>query len=86
MILKLFILGFVGYLSYQFVKSKINSIFFDSMNINNTKRNEIEDVMVQDPYCKVYFAKKDGVHLRINSQILFFCSEECRDKYIEEQK
>jgi YHS domain-containing protein len=42
---------------------------------------EIDDEMVKDPFCGVYFAKRDGVLLRHQGQDLYFCSEDCRDKF-----
>lgn len=41
----------------------------------------IDDMMVKDPYCGVYFPKKDGQHLRFKGEDLYFCSTECREKY-----
>ncbi|OQY59844.1 MAG: hypothetical protein B6245_04575 [Desulfobacteraceae bacterium 4572_88] len=46
-------------------------------------RNEIDDVMIKDPVCEVYFPKRDGVHLSVDGQDVYFCSEECRDKFME---
>ena len=48
--------------------------------------SQIDDVMVKDPYCNVYFPKRDGVHVRVNGEDLFFCSHTCRDKFLAEQK
>ena len=45
-------------------------------------RNESDDLMVQDPYCGVYFLKKEGHHLHQGGKDLYFCSLECRDKYM----
>jgi YHS domain-containing protein len=39
--------------------------------------------MVKDPYCGVYFSRKDGVDLKIDGQDLYFCRNECRDKFVE---
>jgi YHS domain-containing protein len=44
---------------------------------------EIDDVMVKDPYCEVYFPKRKGTQLRVKGEDLYFCSPECRDKFIE---
>jgi hypothetical protein len=44
---------------------------------------EIDNVMIQDPWCRVYFQKKEGVRLRHRGKDLYFCSAECRDKYLE---
>ncbi|MEJ2657760.1 MAG: hypothetical protein P8012_11285 [Desulfobacterales bacterium] len=50
------------------------------------RKSEIDDDMVKDPYCGVYFSKKDGVHLNLDGQDLNFCSEECKDKYLEKRQ
>lgn len=47
--------------------------------------SQIDDVMVKDPYCEVYFPKRDGIHVRFNGQDLYFCSETCRDKFLAER-
>jgi len=44
---------------------------------------EIDDVMVKDPFCEVYFPKRDGIRMTHKGQELFFCSTQCRDKFIE---
>jgi YHS domain-containing protein len=43
---------------------------------------QIDDIMVKDPFCDVYFPKREGIHLNINGEDLYFCSTECRDKFI----
>jgi len=44
---------------------------------------EIDDVMVKDPYCEVYFPKRKGIQLKVKGEDLFFCSPECRNRFIE---
>ena len=51
-----------------------------------TPAGQIDDVMVKDPYCEVYFPKRKGVPLKKDGQQLLFCSEKCRDKYTEKTK
>ena len=48
--------------------------------------SQIDDVMVKDPYCKVYFPKRDGVYVRFKGQDLYFCSQACRDKFMAEKQ
>lgn len=47
------------------------------------KADQIDDVMVKDPYCEVYFARRDGVHLTFKGKDVYFCSKECKDKFLE---
>ncbi len=46
---------------------------------------DIDDVMVQDPYCKVYFPQRNGYYLNDNGNDVYFCSPECRDKFVASQ-
>lgn len=45
----------------------------------------ITDEMVSDPYCNVYIPKQDAIKTKIAGKTLFFCSKECKKKYLEEQ-
>ncbi|MFC1886053.1 hypothetical protein ACFLZM_03235 [Thermodesulfobacteriota bacterium] len=42
---------------------------------------EIDDLMVQDPHCKIYFPKRNGYYIDADGKDLYFCSSECRDQY-----
>ncbi len=78
----IFILLF--YLTYRAVKSWILNNFSIEKNGSGKPPGQIDDIMVKDPYCEVYFPKRNGVHLRINGQDLYFCSSECKEKYLAE--
>jgi hypothetical protein len=82
--LKFLILFGVGYLFYRSLKSWM---FPDERKktVSGKKANQIDDVMIKDPYCEAYFPKRNAVHLKVNSHDLYFCSKECRDKYIARQ-
>jgi len=43
----------------------------------------IEEEMVQDPFCGAYFPKSQGFPAKVDGHRLLFCSERCRDKYLE---
>ena len=45
----------------------------------------VDDVMVKDPNCGVYFPKREGIRLQQDGEELFFCSTECRDKYLADK-
>jgi YHS domain-containing protein len=49
------------------------------------KTGEIDNVMVKDPYCNIYFARRDGVHLSLKGKDVYFCSTECKEKFLEKQ-
>jgi YHS domain-containing protein len=40
------------------------------------------DEMVQDPVCGVYFPRSDGVRYREADKEIWFCSNKCKNEYI----
>ncbi|MBW2193611.1 MAG: hypothetical protein JRF27_07480 [Deltaproteobacteria bacterium] len=76
----LIFLGLI-YLGYRAVKSWL---FQNSTPkpVFDTAGTDMDDLMVRDPFCEVYFPKRDGVHLKVNGEDLYFCSNECRDGFI----
>lgn len=77
----LIFLGLI-YLFYRVLKS-----WMASLNTTKTTAShqtpEIDDVMVKDPFCEVYFPKRNAIRITREGQELFFCSDRCRDKYME---
>ena len=49
------------------------------------KPEAIDDIMVKDPFCGVYFPKRDGVVVKRNGEKLYFCSTKCRDAFQDSQ-
>jgi YHS domain-containing protein len=45
----------------------------------------IDDDLVQDPVCGVYVAARQGVRLRRRGGEIVFCSEACRDRYLDSE-
>ncbi|MBL0701165.1 MAG: YHS domain-containing protein [Desulfosarcina sp.] len=89
--MKLLIFLALIYFGFRMLKSGLQR----TGNIKNNARKkadyggvagEIDDVMVQDPFCKVYFPKRDAYRLRYDGTDLYFCSEECKDKFIKSKK
>ena len=46
----------------------------------------VTDEMLKDPYCEVYFPRKEGVPLEFKGETLYFCSTRCRDAYQEKHQ
>jgi len=84
--MRLLILLGLFYLSYKVLKSWILKETSPREATFGKKRGEIDDVMVKDPYCEIYFAKRDGVHLTIDGKDVYFCSNECKEKFLENRK
>ena len=84
--MRLIILLVVGYLIYRAVKSWM---FKQMPPGTGTGQGgpavPVDDVMVKDPSCGVYFPRREAVRLQKDSEELFFCSSECRDKYLADK-
>jgi len=70
------------YFAYRAIKSLMLQGGPSKTKVSREAAGEIDDVMVKDPYCEVYFPQRTGVHLNIKGNDLYFCSTECRDKFI----
>ncbi len=81
MIRFLILLG-IGYFGYKIIRFWILQHTSLNRPISSKSAGQIDDIMVKDPYCEVYFPKREGVHLNIDGEDLYFCSKECRDKFI----
>jgi len=81
--MRLLILLGIIYIGYRAVKSWMLPGGSPKKTVFNTTAAQMDDVMIKDPFCEIYFPKKDGVHLRTNGKDLYFCSTECRDKFVE---
>jgi YHS domain-containing protein len=83
---RLLILAALVYLAWRALKSWVADDAAGRRSAGDLQSDVVDDIMVQDPVCKVYFPKRDGVHLRSAGEDLYFCSTECRDRYLENQK
>ena len=70
------------YLCYRVLKSWMIKDKSPQKTVFGKTAGEIEDDMVKDPFCGVYFSRRDGVHLKVDGEDLYFCSTECRDKFV----
>ncbi len=80
--IKFLILFGVGYLLYRAMKSWMMPQGRPSKNVSGNAGAQIDDVMIKDPYCEAYFPRRDAVHLNLSGNDLYFCSKECRDRYL----
>ncbi len=80
--MRLLILLGIIYLGYRALKSWMLQTPSSGNRGLGKSAAEIDDVMIKDPYCEVYFPKRDAVHLYIDGKDLYFCSTECRDKFV----
>jgi len=82
--MRLLIFLAVAYLAFRFLKSWLGPGRTGTVDRGGAGR--IDDEMVQDPFCRIYFPKRSAVRLTHQGQDLFFCSAHCRDKFLEDKE
>ena len=80
--IRFIILVVVGYVLYRSLKSWMFPAASSSRSVSRETAAEIDDVMIKDPFCEAYFPKRNGVHLNFGGKDLYFCSNQCKDKYL----
>lgn len=83
--MKLLLLIIIAYLAYRVVKSWVMRNL-QAPDQNGARHPSIDDVMVKDPVCGIYFPQREGVALNHGGQTILFCSAACRDRYLKEPK
>ncbi|PIE67581.1 MAG: hypothetical protein CSA23_03115 [Deltaproteobacteria bacterium] len=82
--MKLLMFTAIVYLAYRAVKSWV------LRNIKGVGQSRstgaaIDDVMIKDPVCGIYFPKREGVQVQRGGKQYFFCSNQCRDRFMDEK-
>jgi uncharacterized protein len=77
----LILLGLI-YLCYRALKSWMIQSGLSQQTVSGKTTQQIDDEMIKDPVCDMYFPQKDGVHLRSEGEDYYFCSTACRDKFL----
>ncbi len=85
MFVRLLIYLILGIIIYRALKTLLGGTRNQQVRSNGNVPLQADDTMIQDPQCGTYFARRDGVALHQNGQTLYFCSETCKEKYIEQQ-
>jgi hypothetical protein len=80
--MRVLILIAIFYIGYRFLKSWIASNIKNRQSVAGNAVRKIDDVMIKDPLCGVYFPKRHSVTLQLDGNDLFFCSKQCRDEYL----
>jgi uncharacterized protein len=76
--LRILILGFLFYIIYRLLTGGRKKI----RKAGHTAVPQPHDVLVEDPVCKVCVPKKQAVILEEDGHNTYFCSQECREKFI----
>ncbi len=81
--MRLLIIGILVYLLYRAWKSWQHPSVPHSQNDSSENAGQIDDIMVKDPFCNVYFPRSKGIHMQIGDRDVYFCSAKCRDGFLE---
>ncbi len=74
---KIIIFAVIGYVLYRAVTKKRIVVRPDT----SPDAYREADEMVQDPLCKTYFPREQGVALEHQDEVVLFCSMDCLEKY-----
>jgi len=72
------IFGFLAYTVFQAIKQAL--LKPPGPPPEKTSRGE---EMIQDPECSTFVPRSDAVKAQHNGKTLYFCSSDCRDKYLQ---
>ena len=81
--IRIILLAVVAYVFYRALKSWMFPNPDPSKSVAEKKAGAIDDVMIKDPLCEAYFPKRNAVHYNDNGEDLYFCSDQCKDQYIQ---
>ena len=75
------IVGFLVYTAYQIIKKAM----LKPPQKPPEKSSRGED-MAQDPVCGVYIPRCDAIPATANEKVYFFCSTDCREEFLKNNK
>ena len=75
--------AYIIYSVYRFVRNGWRKIVPPSAKAD---RPRVSGVMVRDEACLTYIPKDDAIREVIGGKEYFFCSKECRKKYLDAAK
>jgi hypothetical protein len=79
------VLALVAYFFYRALKNWMQGGRDANARRKQAAGRDVDNVLIQDPVCQTYFARRDGVHLHHAGRDLYFCSNQCRERYLIEQ-
>jgi len=80
--IRLLFYGILFYVGYRILKPWVASLLQSSKEDPHGQSSSQEAELIRDPQCGTYFLTQRGVEARVGGRTVFFCSRECRDKYL----
>ena len=75
-----FLLGYLVFFLYRFFKA------ISGARKTQGAPKKLTGTMVKDEFCNTYLPKEEAVREVIDGKEYFFCSMECRQKFLETKK
>ncbi len=75
----LFLGGYILYLVYKFLTEPLNK------EKEGKKSEVIKGDLVKDPFCGIFLPKDHAIKLEYKGETFYFCSENCKTKFLEEK-
>lgn len=85
MLVRLLIYIVLGVVLYRAMRSWFRQSETTSHAGKGRTPEQVDDVMIKDPVCGAYFPQRNAVALNGEGQVLYFCSPDCRDRYLAEK-
>lgn len=88
-LIRVFIIIFLFYLIYKVLKgwgqsSGKNVPTSDEAFAENQAEPNNAEELIKDPQCGVYFPASEGVSMEVKGEKIYFCSDECKKKYLSD--
>lgn len=84
--IRLILYGIVIYIGYRILKPWVASLMRPTKEDPRMNPSPQEAELIRDPQCGTYFLTQRGVEAKIDGRTLYFCSMECRDKYLVDHR
>ena len=89
LVVRLVILAVLAYIAWVLIRGIFSRPSSASGKDDFTKPDEqapSQDVLVEDPVCHTLVPKHQAIRMRKNGETLYFCSDECCDKFNEKER
>lgn len=86
MLVRLLIYIILGIVLYRAARSLFSQTGNNRRPGGENRPEQVDDVMIKDPVCGVYFPQSNAVALNEEGRVLYFCSIECRDRYLSQSR
>jgi uncharacterized protein len=85
-LIRLIIIGIFVFFIFRMIRALLPSDRRSSSSAFRESGEKMVSDMAQDPQCGVYVDTKQAILSRAGNETIYFCSEECRNKYLKESR